>query len=151
MRMQTFIVGLLFFIASSIVVLSFVFDMYGTDGYDINLEDDTYTAQLSDLQEKANQAQIDTSSTTSNIWDKTPGQIDAEIEGGEVSEGDMIKSSIRALTNIGDYMDVFQTMMKTSFSATGLGTGGAIYWFFLTAIILMVGFLLVSSVLRNIL
>jgi hypothetical protein len=149
MRIQNFILGLMFFIVSSLIVLSLVFDVYSPQGYDIDLSNDTHTATLADLQTNAQQAQTDSQTATDSIWEKTPGQSGAEIESGDVTEGDMIKSSIRALTNIGDYLDVFTTMMSASFVSMGLGVGGPLFWFFTSSIILIVGLLLISSVLRN--
>ena len=149
MRLQEFILGLMFFIAASLVILSLVFDMYSADGYNIDLSNDTDTAFLSDLQDKANQARTDTQGTTDSIWEKTPGQSDADIESGDVTEGDMIKSSIRALTSIGDYLDVFTAMIGATFNAIGISLSGPIFWFFTSSIILVIGLLLISSVLRN--
>lgn len=149
MRLQEFILGLMFFIASSLVILSLVFDMYNSSGYNIDLGNDTDTAFLSELQTKANQARTDVQGTTDSIWEKTPGQSDANIISGEVSEGDIIKSSIRALTNIGDYLDVFTAMIGATFDAIGISLSGPIFWFFTSSVIIVVGMLLISSVLRN--
>jgi len=149
LKIQNFIVGLLFFIASTIIVLTFVFDFYSPEGYNVNLSTNPDTAFLSEVQAKAITAQSDASSTTDGIWNKTIGQNDSNYGSGEVSEGDMIKSSLRALGNIGNFLDVFITMLSASFNAIGLHPKGIIFWFFITATIISVGLLLLSTVLRN--
>lgn len=149
MNINNFILGLMFFIASTLVILTLVFDLYSTNGYDIDLDNDNYTSFLSDLQDEAELAQTNTESASNNIWDKTPGQSDADFESGEVSEGDMIQSGYRALTSIGSYVDVFISLMRESFKAVSLDES-PIFWFFISGIIISIGLLLINAVVRNI-
>ena len=150
MRIQDFIFALMFFIASSLVVLGLVFDVYGTRGYNIDLSQDNSTDVLTELQTKANEAQAQTRTTSNSIWDKTVGQVNATFESGSVTEGDMIKSSVGALTNIGDYVEVFTSMIAMLFSALGLGgLNSPVFWFLSGILVISIGLLLISSVLRN--
>ena len=150
MRILNFILGLMFFIASSIVILSFVTDMYSNVGYDIDLDNDTYTGFLSKLQTEVNEAKVNTTATSNSIYSNVPGQPNSSFKSGEVSEGDMISSSISALSNIGRYFDVFTGMMSAMFNAIGLETTSPIFWFFITGLTITIGLLLITSVLRNI-
>ena len=146
--LKSFILGLLFMIAASIAVLNLVFDMYGSEGYDIDLTNDSSTAYLATYQEKVLAAQSQSDAAQQDIWNKTPGQNDAALSSGSVTEGDMIATSLRVLTSVGDYVDIFLSLMRSFFSSVGINNGPAA-WFILIAIITTVAFIIINSLLRS--
>ena len=151
MRILDFVIALMFAICCSLVVFTLVFNVYGPRGYNLDLTADNDTATLAELQTKIQEAQSTTRSTSDSIWDKTVGQVDANIESGSVTEGDLMKSSISSLTNIGSYVEVFTDLISRVFSGFGLnGQNSPIFWFLSGILVLYVGYLLISMVLRNI-
>jgi len=148
LTLNGFLIGLIFFIASAIISLTFVTDMYNSEGYDINLSDDKYTQHLSALQTEAETAQISTQIDGQQIWNKTIGQDGANIKSGSIDEGDLMISSYQSLKSTGTFLDVFVGLGNSFFSVLGLGTSGAIFWFITLAIIMTLGTLLVASILK---
>lgn len=146
---RSFIIALMFAITCMLVVLTMMFGMYASYGYNIDLSEDNYTAVLSDLQDQAETARGEVEGTSENMWDKTVGQVDSTIESRAVTEGEMIKNSIKALTNVGAYVQTLVTMISVLFSAIGISTAGAVFWFLTSSIVLTVSLILLSSVLRT--
>jgi hypothetical protein len=150
MKIQDFIIGLMAFITFSLVILSLVFDMYSADGFDIDLDADNYTYVLSTLQNDAQTAQDDARTANTELWDNTAGQPSADIVSGSISEGDMMRSSLTAITGINSYVTVFTTMIRATFQSVGVNTDSSpLFWFFTSAIIVIVGMILITSMLRN--
>jgi len=148
MTLKTFFIALMFFIASSIVVLSLVTDMYSSEGYNVNLSNDTDTAYLGTLQTDLEEAQDTSSASSQDIWNKTIGQDGANIDSGSVDEGDLIKSSLTSFTSTGTFLDVFLGMWSGFLSLMGFGSNSIIYWFVSVSMIITIGWLIINSILK---
>ena len=106
MKVTDLILSFLFFIAMGVVVLSLVFDMYDPAGYNINLSNDSATSQLGVLHNQTILAQAKNQNSSKDLWSRTIGQQNASLATADITEGDLLKSSLTSLMNIGDYFDV---------------------------------------------
>lgn len=149
MELRDFIIGLLFFIAATLVCFSFVIDMYSAEGYDIDLNNDTRTAFIGNMQNEAEAARNSTHVTTKDLQSRTIGQPNSNIESGSITEADMITSSLFSLTNVGTYLDIFVGIFESLGNAMGIGSNGVIVWFFVSSIIITISLILISTVLRT--
>lgn len=155
MELKDFVIGLLFFIALTIVTLSFVIDMYSSNGFNIDLNADNKTKFLGDLNDRAIASQLKADGTSKAIWNRTIGQMGANIESGSTTEADMIKTSLFSLTSIGDYLDIFNSLLVSGFNAIGIPIdqnsilANPVFWFISLSVIITIGFILLSTVIRT--
>lgn len=150
MRLQDFLIGLMVFILSSLVVLTFVFDFYSTDNLNIDLNADNNTVTLSGMQTTMNAQQAKMDTTNQFLENQTPGESGATVKTGDISEGDLVRNTLVALTGVPTYLSIFNTMLNSMFSAVGLGQSGYIFfWFFTGAIMIYIISLLLSVALRQ--
>jgi len=150
MRLSQFIIALLFVVAAGISIFSFVFSVYDTEGYNIDLSEDESTKSLAVMQEefKAQQQELDT--IGDSIFDETPGQPGAEIKAGEISEGDLIAAAGRAIANVPSYLNSFFKLVISMFNAVGLGAIPAVWWI-ITSFIIIISLLALGVFVKQVL
>jgi hypothetical protein len=148
MRLQDFIIGLMAFILFMIVIFGFTLDLYSEDNLDINFEDDNTTAALVDIQNQVEEAKDEIQQSNRYIEDRVPGGNETTL-GSDVSEDNLISSSLTALTSIPSYISTFVGLSTTTTNAVGGNTANLFLWFIIGSIIVIISFILLSSVLRN--
>ena len=151
MKVTDLILSFLFFIAMGVVVLSLVFDMYDPAGYNINLSNDSATSQLGVLHNQTILAQAKNQNSSKDLWSRTIGQQNASLATADITEGDLLKSSLTSLMNIGDYFDVMTSMLSMMFNTIGFTTGAnnPVLWFIISVIIITGAVILISVILRR--
>lgn len=151
MQLQGFIIGLMAFVLFSIVTLTFVFDVYDTDNLNVSLDDsatNNVTYRLYTMQQKVSSYQSNLTTSQQYMEDRVPGGSEADLPTGEMTEAQLAKASLTAITKIPTYLGIFGSMLLSIFSIVGIG-GMDFIWFFGGAIIVIVILLLIGSVLRN--
>ena len=150
MKLSSFTIAVLFIVAASISIFAFMTDMYTEDGYDMNLSEDPNTAGLGDLQADLEEHQTSLSADSREVFNNSIGEPNAEIKSGEITEGDLIAASGRALTNIPSYLNTFMNLILSGFNILKLGDS-VIFWFIFTAFILIIAFLLAGVFVKQVL
>jgi hypothetical protein len=149
MKLSTFIIAVMAFVAVTITVLSLTFDMYDNDGYDVNLSNNSDTAHLATLQSNAEQTQAELLKEQKLLANKTVGQPGAELKQGTISDADLVTSSFSALARIPNYGSTFLNFINPMASAMGLGDN-PIITFLIASLIIIITLLLLGVVFKNV-
>ena len=149
--LKAIIIGMMTVVLFISLSFAIMLDMYSEDNLNIDLADDNATAPLEDLQTKIEEQQAQIKSDNKYIEDRVIGGNETEL-GKDVSESNLISSSLTALTNTPSYISSFFTILYTSTGSIGGAMGGALagtLWYFVGALIIIVAFLLLGSVLQR--
>lgn len=144
MKVQNLILGVMAFVLFASVTIVITLDMYSSEGFDINLSNNSYTNELYTLQTEMETQKAEITSHNAILQQNMPGQNGTDIPEGDIDQGTLIKSTFVSVTKIPNYLDVFITMIRTGLNAVGLG-GGLFFWFFTGGLTVIVALLLLSS------
>ena len=152
MDLKGFIIGLVIFIVSTLVCIGFAIDMFSSDGYNVDLNNDSDTKVLYNISQLAENSRDSVESSTGSIYSRVPGQGNSSynpITGS--TDADLSKSALSALSESGNMINVFSQMLVAMFGLIGVETSvaSAYLWFFGILIIIPIGFLLINALLRN--
>ena len=153
MDVKSFIIGLGLFILAMIVTTSFVIDLYGEDGYEVDLTLDENTKLLNNLSQQAQIYKSDTIGATDSIYSGLPGENDSyfNAQDGYNSDAELQMSALSAISNLKGMLGIFTSMLVGTFGLLGLdvGTTEAYIWFFGILVIVPLMFILISAFVRN--
>mgnify|MGYP001385332044 CR=1 FL=1 len=149
MKLATFIIGLMGFVASTLVILTFMFSFYSESSLNVTIADNNDTHGLYEMQRQANVTKANIISNNYILANQTVGQPGATMTQGQLSEGDLMKSSLTALTKTPRYLDIFTTFLQTGFNSVGVSTDHPMFWFFTAMIGITVTLILIGVVFRN--
>jgi hypothetical protein len=149
MRLSQFIIALLFIVAAGLATFSFIIPLL-EDGYNVDLSNDTSTAKISQIQSNLTKSRGDLGRTTQSVFNGSVGQPGADIKSGQITEGDLIAASGRAITNIPTYLQTFFNLLIAIANALGLGNIPALWWLF-TSMIIIIALLAIGIFVKQVL
>lgn len=151
MTLRSIIIGMMVFVLFLSSMFYITTDMYSIDNLNINLSNDTNTKGLGDLQETIETKQQEIQNNNDYIQKRTVGGNETNFD-QDIQEGDLISSSWQALTQVPSYINIFFDLLN----AVVISLGGAIgvtisgmMWFFMGLLVIIVSFILISSVLQR--
>lgn len=147
MQIGDLIIGLMAAVVFLTVPMNLITDMYTAHNLDVDLADYVETAELVSFTQNITDAKDELNVINRNLESNIPGGEGVDYSTGVITEGDLAKASLSAISNIPKYLTVFVSTIGGMLST--LGIGGIYAWFFTTSLIIVVIFILLSSVLRN--
>jgi len=149
MRLSQFVIAVMFIVAAGLSIFGFIVPLL-EDGYGVDLSNDTSTAKISQIQGNLTQSKTELGSTTQKVFNGSVGEPGADIKAGQITEGDLIAASGRAITNIPSYLQTFFNLMIAMFNAVGLGNIPAVWWLF-TSFIVIIAMLAIGIFVKQVL
>ena len=147
MQIGDLIIGLMAAIVFLVVPMNLVSDMYTSHNLDVDLSQYEETARLVSFSDNLSDSKDDLNVINRNLQSNIPGGEVVDYSTGVITEGDLAKASLSAISNIPRYLTIFVSTVSGMLST--LGISGIYSWFFTTALLVVVIFILLSSVLRN--
>jgi len=144
MKVLDVILGLAAMVMCSLIIMSLLLDMYSSKGLNVNLNDYVETQPLYKLQQQANDSMTQIDINNAYLQNKTVGQPGSEVKSGDISQGDLMVSSLLGLTRILDYVDIFINMIILTFNSMGLTVSSPVVWFLIIGVSISVVLLLLS-------
>ena len=152
MRFQDIMLGLVIGVASLIICMSFIFDSYSPQNYNINLSDDADTARIYPLQESTNVAYQDLRSDFDTIECNALGGECASITPGiGNSEADLAKSAFSAMSSFGSVLKTFNSMMTTFMGVLNLSDAARSIFIWVLGLMIAIPLILmlINAVVKN--
>jgi len=153
MNLNGFITGLVLFIISIIIVISFVIQAYDTDGYNIDLNSDENTKSLYNYSTLASNSKTETRSTLRGINSGLPGEENSSFNPTTSTGSDAVlqMNALSAVSQSKSMLSVFTNMLQSLFWMLGMDVTAteAFLWFLGVVVILPIVLMLLSTVLRN--
>lgn len=151
MTLRSIIIGMMVFVLFLSSMFYITTDMYSIDNLNINLSNDTDTEGLGDLQETIETKQQEIQNNNDYIQKRTVGGNETNFD-RDIQEGDLISSSWQALTQVPSYINIFFDLLNAvviSLSGAIGVTISGMMWFFMGLLVIIVSFILISSVLQR--
>lgn len=151
MTLRSIIIGMMVFVLFLSSMFYITTDMYSIDNLNINLSNDTNTKGLGDLQETIEKKQQEIQNNNDYIQKRTVGGNETNFD-QDIQEGDLISSSWQALTQVPSYINIFFDLLNAvviSLSGAIGVTISGMMWFFMGLLVIIVSFILISSVLQR--
>lgn len=145
MEIKDLIIALMAFAAIGVICFGFVSSLYSENGLNVDMNDNLQT-KFDTMYTNVKTTRNSTDQFTAEFQTYAPGGSNASITEPDIDTGDLLRSSLRALTNVPTALALFSTMLTTVSST--LGIDSAIVGFILGSIVITIIIILVTAVLK---
>lgn len=140
MEIKDLIIALMAFAAFGLVIFGFVANLYSPDNLNVQLDNET-GAQFQKLYSRVNSTRQNTDIFISDFQTYVPGGTNASIDDPNLDTADLLRASLKALTQIPRTLPIFSSIVLTVSESLGIDatiTGFLIGILFVTIIIILV-------------
>ena len=148
MQLSDFIIGMMAFVATTMVCLSLMNTMYNVSNphsYQVNLSNDKYTAQLSTINDKLIVYESKNYNISKSIYNQQVGEPNGTLD-VTASQTSSWSSASLALGNIGSYIAAAKGLLLSFASVLGLSETSAFMVFIIGSIIIIIAFIIIGIV-----
>ena len=145
MEIKDLIIALMAFAAIGVITFTFVADLYSEDNLDVTMNTELQ-GRFDTMQNKIRETRNSTDQFTEEFQTYAPGGANASIDNPDFTTADLLRSSLKALTNVPTALEIFVGMMTTI--ASTLGINSAILGFLIGAMVISIIIILVTAVLK---
>ena len=145
MEIKDLIIALMAFAAVGVITFGFVSDLYSADSLNVEMEGELDT-KFNTMYDNIKATRTSTDQFTEEFQTYAPGGSNASIDNPDITTGDLLKSSLKALTQIPAALGIFSTMVATIGST--LGIDSAIIGFLIGTLIITIIIILVTAILK---
>jgi len=145
MEIKDLIIALMAFAAVGVIVFGFVADFYSVDNLNVEMDDELNT-RFNTMHDKIKTTRNSTDQFTEEFQTYAPGGANASIDNPDLTTADLLKVSLRALTQIPTALGIFTGMITTI--ASTIGINSAIVGFLIGMLVISIIIILVTAVLK---
>jgi hypothetical protein len=151
MQLSELLIGFIAFVCVSIACLGLMVDMYNIDdshSYQVNLSNDTDTAQLDVFRTQLESAHSSNSNSSKTIYGGLVGEPNASVTGtgNQQTQSDVWTSSLLNIANIGTYIKVSLSLITQTAGMLGFSENNIALTFITTTLILTVALTILGIV-----